>query len=288
MEPNESRNESVPDGLVDAVAANNHELYASRGQSDKAEKDPAATGASGAQNHHTAKQTEKQDKNNEASDEEDAGDNANGTDSQDFSHQVPSKDEDQAEETTDASSDVTSQEETTVDDTEWQKYLPARPADFELKAPEPDGLGRVDPDEYTNYLEKKVEYNADVKAYNRAVVTQAFEAAEKVLPELKTNVTLQNIVKQTYLADIRDGKTDANPVTVARELKKAFDGKVAEGVQNTQTHIEVQKNATVEKNGATKRKASTRKGDDFDRRLQRNDTSAFEDLMGQWIDDKKI
>jgi hypothetical protein len=286
MENDGSRDESVAEGLIDAVASANRES-----RPERANSDPAATGATGPQNARTETQKEKQAQKNEAEVEEDAGDNADGLDTQDFSRDSGAKDDTTDDTTTATGDDATSQNETetSVDDEEWRKELPYAPGEFTLEAPVPDELGRVDPDEYTNYLEAKIEHKAAIRAYNTAVITKSFEAAEKILPELKTNVVLQNLVKQTFLADLRDGKQDANPVTVARALKDAFDTKSAEGASNAKTQVTIQKVAAVETKGAAKPKSATSKKDaDFDRRLARGDTAALEDLMGQWIDEKKV
>lgn len=286
MDNDGTRNESIADGLIDAVAESNHDLYTQMGRTDRAQSDPAATGATGAQSDHTKTQTEKQRQKNESVEEGDASDNAGGLDTQDYSREKRTE----SEEDTTQETEVTSQEDTSteVDDKAWQKDLPFAPGEFTVQPPQPDELGRVDADAYADYVEKRVEHNQQVKAYNKLVINKAFEAAEAVLPELKTNAALQNIIKQTYLSEISAGNLDANPVAVARELRSFFDSKVAEGASNTRTQITIEKNASVEKTGAAKPKSTPKKDSNFERRLAKNDTAAFEELIGGWVQDGKI
>lgn len=277
-ELNESRNESVADGLVDAVAEANREA-----RPERAATDPAATGASGAQNAHTSTQTQKQEKKNEAVAEEDDSDNADGEDTQDYSREIPTKAEEPTETTT--TTEEPSQSTTEVTE-EWYKDLPAAPGEFEIQPPEPDELGQVDPNAVYDYLGQKFKHDQKVEAYNNAYITKSFEAAEAVLPELKTNKALQQMVKQTFISDPTNPAN--HPIEIAKGLSEAFSAKASEGANNAKTQITIQKAATVEKTGASKPKSSPKKDENFERRLAKNDSSAFEELIGGWIDQGKV
>lgn len=291
----EVRNESIPDGLLDAVSAQNRETYARNGTPERANTDPAATGQTGTQ-------TKTQNKNlntNEAAaqaiedpeEEEAGGDNAEGLDSQDYSHQVPATEEateDNNEATTDLSQTNTETNNTQSTDDDWKNSLPTAPVSFQLEPPKPDDLGQIDPLEYTTYVKEAAKAEMRQEQYNQTVITRSFEEAEKILPELKTNPVVQNLVRQSYLAQIANGDPTV-VVNIARDVKTLLGGAKAEGANNAKTSITIQKNATVETKGATQKKVTTPPKDKaLDKRLARNDTTAFEELMGGWMADGKV
>lgn len=288
MDPN-GRNESVPDGLIEAVASANHETYSKQGTPDKVAKDPAATGATGAQGGvkplkpKTNTETEIDD-----AEEEDAGDNAEGLDEQDFSRQpVSSETTDDETEATTTEPLQTNTETQTAEDDAWKKDLPSPPPEFKLTAPKPDEFGQIDPQDYTTYVTEKAKAEIRQESYNQLVVTRSFEEAEKVLPELKTNPVIQGLVRQTYLSQVYSGEAP-DVVKVARDIKSLLGGAKSEGVQSAKTSITIQKNAAVETKGATQKKASPSKADNLVKRLAKNDTSAFEELMSDWQTNKKV
>jgi hypothetical protein len=281
MEPNEQGNENVPDGVFEEVAKTNHELYTSRGQSDKAASDPAATGATGPQNTHPPKQTK-----DEAVDDEPTGDNADGLDTQDFSRlPVPATDEPEVQ-TTEAPAEEPSQE-TKTDAVDWTANLPTAPEDKEILPPEPDADGKVDLEAYADYLEARTEYKSKLNQYNDQVLEVAFAEVERVLPEVKDNEGLQKMLRNTLLSsnDPQDMVDAANGVRA--EIDKVAAESKAAGVNSTKASITIQKNAAVE-TGATQVKPDTSKADNLDKRLKANDDSAFEELMDQWQEDGKV
>lgn len=278
-------NESVNDGIFDEIASANHELYASRGQLDKAANDPAVTGKTGGgtpTKQKTQKATTDQDE-----EEDEGGDNAEGLDTQDFSRETEPKED---TEDTDEAKDEPSQTETKTEaeDIDWKSGLPADPGEFQEKPPEPDENGQIDPLDYTDFLEKKILHRQRVEAYNDKVITATFDAVEKILPEVKTDPAFQQAIRSTFNSTLSGEET----VTMARNLRQSIDkvamANKATGAQNAKTSISIQKNAAVETQGATKKKSTSTKSDNLTKRLQKNDTSAFEELMGNWMEDGKI
>lgn len=288
MDPNAGNNESVNDGIFAAVAEQNHETYQRNGTPEKATTDPAATGKTGGGTPTKQKTT----KQTVADDDDGAyeGDNAAGLDEQDFSRQpVPSTIE-APDETTDSTTDATSQTntETEVADN-WKETLPPDPGDFTLEPPKPDELGQIDPKEYGDYIRAQIRYENKVEEYNAKLITATFDTVEKILPEIKDDPALQAAIRNTYYGTLNADET----VAVAKSLRSSLD-KVAStsksaGIQSAKTSITIQKNAAVESKGATQKKSpDTSRSDNLTKRLQKNDTSAFEELMGGWLDEGKI
>lgn len=277
MDP-DARNESVPDGLLDAVAEANHETFTKNGTPGRSETDPARQGTD-AKTKTATKQTTKTD-----SDEGDA-DNEEGLDIQDFSRQpVPSQqtdDSDATSQSTDSGAN-TNTETNTEAEIDWTTTLPPAPAEIELTPPKPDENGQIDPLEYTNYVKELAKHEMRLESYNTMVTTKAFDEVERILPEVKTNPGLATIIRNSFLAN----NDPVEMVNVAKELKGLFSGKQAEAAatatKNAKTSIEIQKNSTVETKGATQKKTDTTSTSNLDKRLARNDTSAFEELMNDW------
>lgn len=289
MDPNAGNNESVPDGLLEAVASTNHELFQKQGRSDRNATDPAQNAeVKGAQNTKTPKQTKAESE--DTSEEEDGGDNANGLDVQDFSRQpVPSTTEVEETDTGEHSQKETQTEAETASDYDWMAELPQAPETVEIKPPQPDEYGQIDPVAYADYVEARVDQKNKLDSYNKEVITKSFEAVEKILPEVKSDPSLQTAIRSVYLAN----RNPVEVVDLARSFRKAFDanrqtGKT-EGIKSAKTSITVQKNAAVETKSPTqKTQSSSPKNDSLTKRLAKGDTSAFEELMNDWQENKKV
>lgn len=285
MDPN-GRNESVPDGLIEAVAAANHETYSKNGTPDKSASDPAANAnITGAQNTHKPK-TNKQTQTEET--EEYEGDDE-GLDTQDFSRKpVPSRTEVEDTETGEPSKTETNTEAEKPSDYDWLAELPQAPEEKEILPPKPDEFGQIDPVEYADYLEARLDQKRKIDDHNRTVITKAFDAVEKILPEVKDTPSLQKVIRNTFLAN-------SNPVEIvdlARELRTTLDGKTqagkTQGIQNAKSSITIQKNAAVETKSPTQKTQTSSKNDTLAKRLAKNDTSAFEELMSDWQQNNKV
>lgn len=289
MDPNAGNNESVNDGIFAAVAEQNHETYQRNGTPEKSTTDPAATGQTGG-GTPTKQKTQKS-----VADDDDGsyeGDNAEGLDTQDYSRQpVPStteaEEDTNTESTTDATSQTNTETETVADD--WKASLPADPGEFTLEPPKPDELGQIDPKEYGDYIRAQIRYENKVEEYNAKLITATFDTVEKILPEIKEDPALQAAIRNTYYGTLNADET----VNVAKSLRASLD-KVAStnksaGIQSAKTSITIQKQAAVESKGATQKKSpDSTKSDNLSKRLAKNDTSAFEELMGGWLEEGKV
>lgn len=286
MDPNAGNNETVNDGVFTEIAAQNHESFAAKGVADRSATDPAATGQTGG-----GTPTKQKTKTN-TTDEDDGepeGDNAAGLDEQDFSRQpVPATTEPETtDEATGTEPSQTKTETNTEVDDNWKASLPPPPPEFNRPAPQPDEEGRIDPQEYTDYVTERAMAKMRTENYNHMVIDRSFEEAEKVLPEMKANPIVAGLVKNAYLANVYSGQ-EADVVQIARDVKTLLAGSKADGVQNAKVSITKQKNATVESKGSTQKKATPSKSDNLDRRLKANDNSAFEELMGDWLERGKV
>lgn len=292
-ELDEPRNESVPEGLIEAVASANHETYSKNGTPEKAATDPAATGATGAQNTHKPK-TKKADDASQTDlddDEEEAGgDNADGLDTQDFSRKpVPSTTEtDENNEATDTTDPSQTNTETKTEAVDWKAGLPPDPGEFKDEPPKPDEFGQIDPLDYTDFLEKKILHRQKVEAYNDKVITHTFDTVEKILPEVKDNPAFQIAIRNTFNSTLSGDET----VQLAQQLRESIDkvagANKAAGIQSAKTSITVQKNAAIETKAPTQKPKETTKSDNLSKRLAKNDTSAFEELMNDWQEKKLV
>lgn len=273
-------NESVADGIFEEVAATNHEVYKGRGQLDKAANDPAATGQTGGGT------PTKEKPNTNKSEEEDEGDNANGLDTQDFSREeAPETTEDEVSTEPD---ETTKTETTPVVDEDWKAQLPPDPGEFTLQPPKPDEYNQIDPVEYADYIRAQIRHDNKVEEYNTRLVTTTFDTVDKILPEIKDDPALQEAIRNTYYGTLSGEQT----VNLAKSLRSSLDRVASKnksaGIQSAKTSITIQKNASVETKGATQKKAAPSRTDNLAKRLQKNDTSAFEELMGDWMEDGKI
>ncbi|NBU34383.1 hypothetical protein EBS40_07205 [bacterium] len=273
---------------MEAVASANHEVFQKQGRSDRNATDPAQNAEiKGEQNTKTPKQTKAK---SEDTSEEDDSDNAEGLDTQDFSHQiVPSTTQVEKPETGEPSQTETQTEAENPSDYDWMAELPQAPETVEIKPPQPDEYGQIDPVAYADYVEARVDQKNKLDSYNKEVITKSFEAVEKILPEVKNDPSLQTAIRSVYLAN----RNPVEVVDLARSFRKAFDanrqtGKT-EGIKSAKASITVQKNAAVETKSPTqKTQSSSPKNDNLTKRLARGDTSAFEELMNDWQENQKI
>lgn len=272
-------NESVNDAIFSEIASANHELYASRGQLDKAANDPAATGKTGGGTPTKEKKT---------AEPEEEGDNRDGLDTQDFSRRpVPSVEQPEEEAAVEPEKVETP---TTNPDLEfdWKSGLPEDPGELKLEAPTPDEDGRIDPIAFAEYLESRADYKSKVNEYNSKLITATFDAVERILPEVKDNKTYQAVIRNAFNATNSPDET----VNTAKSLRAEIDRIAGEnkmiGSNNAKTSIEIQANATVEAKGASSTPKPKPKTDELTKRLAKGETSAAEELMEDWLKQGKV
>jgi protein-disulfide isomerase-like protein with CxxC motif len=154
------------------------------------------------------------------------------------------------------------------------------------------------PQEYQQYVIQSAVHQMQYQQWVETNESRALDAAEKILPEMKTNAAVRTMVESIRLAGLQTGK-DTNSYEAAKMVKEALGlstkqvaDKVAkakaDGIQSAKTSIKVQKNAAVETKGSTKKKSDSTKDVHLTKRLKAGDDEAFAELFAQWDKDGKL
>ena len=229
-------------------------------------------------------------------------DDEEGTDTQDFSRTPATNDEttEETEEETEAPSNTNKEntEVATTPDGEEVKFDEPPAPQFNLTPPHYNERGEIDnmnPAQYEQYLVEKAKYEFRIESHLLNTENKALDAAEKILPQIKSSQAIRTMVENARTASILNGKP-INSFEAAKLVKEALglsnvDQKVsqaraegkAEGVQQTKVSITKQKAATVETKGSTTKKPETNTRDrQLSKRLEMGDNEAFVELMDQW------
>lgn len=250
------------------------------------------------QNAETQKQTESDTETNTvtATEDEFVGDEQDFS-RQDWDERPADESEDETEEpsqTEDAetapSTDSTEEAPVTPEnDNSWLQTLPTPPPQPQLKAPEVDEDGQLlnmTPQEFIEYNAQVAVQRVREENYNQQVLNRSLEVAESILPEIKTNETIRNMVLNQVVANTLNGN-NYTAVDAARDIKSLLGDAKSEGAQNTRTNITIQKNAAVE-SPSNQKPTKPSKADQLAKRLKSNDHSAFDELMLDWQEQGKI
>lgn len=274
----------VDGGIFDAVAEHNRDIPALQETQKQKEAEQAETNTQ-SEDTDTEEVSDTQSYSRDV--EAETGDEAEsqGEESQDEAEeeqpQEPSK---QTEKTETEDKDKT---ESTDDD--WRNTLPAPPVFDDIVEPEVNEDGQITnmtPQEYEEYLINKAEQRFQQKAYDNYVENAALDAAEKILPEIKTNPAVRQMIESMRIASVVDGQ-QIDAVQAAKEIKALIGGAKAEGAQNAKTSIEIQKNVALE-TGSGSKNVDNASSDQLNKRLKRNEPGAFEELMDLWQEEGKV
>ena len=197
---------------------------------------------------------------------------------------------------TETNTEPSKTETETVDEIDWESELPPPPPAYAGKVPELDEQGNItnmDPVEYENYMLDRADQRYAERRYNETVENAALDAAEKILPEIKTNPAIRQLVESTRVSSILNGQM-ASSYDAAKTVKEALglsSTKLSEakqeGANNAKTSITTQKIAAVG-TGAGQTPADQSKSDSLDKRLAKGDDNAFEELFNGWQEEGKI
>lgn len=231
-------------------------------------------------------------------------DDAENLDTQDFSRTPADETETEEEaekEPTEPSKNKTEKTDTKTPDDELAPKFDAEPT-FNLKTPEYDKDGYITnmtPQEYENYVIQRAQFNMRHEAWVTGNEGKALDAAENILPEIKTSPAVRQMVENARVASILNGQ-QINSYEAAKLVKEALglsnvDQKVAaakaegkaEGERNAKVSITIQKAAAVETPSPKKRTTDPKQAA-LTKRLKAGDTSAFEDLLTEWDKEGKI
>lgn len=178
--------------------------------------------------------------------------------------------------------------ETPVED-DWKLGLPPPPQPYNGPAPQIDEDGQVTnmtAAEYAQYIKEVAKAEMRAENYTQTVENRALDEAEKILPELKTNPTVRNLLQSIRVAQVVNGQA-GDAVSAAREIRTLLGEYKAQGANNAKTHIEVTKNARVETpNNQTQKESSKVKA--LDKRLRAGDDAAFAELFNLMDEQGKL
>lgn len=171
--------------------------------------------------------------------------------------------------------------EEVAQETDWRTSLPPQPIATNVPFPERDEDGNVDPAAYEDYILSKAEQRLEMKNYNMTVESRALDAAELILPEIKTNPQIRQMVEDIRVAQVVNGQS-GDTVAAAQQIKALIGSAKALGAQNSKASIEVQRNATLETSGSSQPSASNVKGEKIADRINKGDDDAFIELLDIW------
>jgi len=205
-----------------------------------------------------------------------------------------------SEEQTDETSKT--ENKTDADYTDWKKQLPPPPPDYEGKKPEFNDEGQIvnmTPQEYLDYVKAEAVVANRKDSYANLVENRAFDIAEQILPDIKTNTAVRQLVENTRTASILRGQEiDTVQAAIAvrdalglssQKIEQAKQEGFTEGDQNAKVKIEESKNAALE-TGSSQRRSDNKpdKTAELQKRIARGDDNAFAELIGDWMEQGKI
>lgn len=172
-----------------------------------------------------------------------------------------------------------SQTETKVPDPiDWTAFVPTLKTD--VQPPTPDENGNVDREEWSQYLIDKAKAEIRSEEAQRASINRGLDQAETILPEMKTNPKVAELVRNAAYANLVQGQAP-NFIGAAQTIKDLMGGIKAEATNNANVSITTQKVAAVETGAATMPEAEN-KGRALADRINSNDQDAFVELMDEW------
>lgn len=193
------------------------------------------------------------------------------------------------EEATDTQAETDSTEDSTID---WAKGLPQAPAELDLPKPEFDeegSLTNMTGQQFLDYTTAYSAYQNRVDNYNNAVLTKAMETAETILPEIKTDDQINALFQNQVVAITGSGEGSGQAIVeAALALKKLTGNAEQKGARNAKTHIEIQKNATVDTPSNKSQNTKPDKEAAIAKRLRTGDKSAQDDLFSLWLEEGKL
>jgi hypothetical protein len=284
--------------IVDTEVSALHSTEAPKKESVKPET-KTETKTETAEEPKTETKTETKTKT-EAPEAEDADDAVE--DIQDFSRTLPSESEtEEADEAEDAPSNTETETKTEVATTpegDEVTFSPVQPPQFNSPVPHYNANGEIDnmtPQQYERYITERAKHEMRVETWMQDSENKALDAAEKILPEIRTSPAIRQMVENARIAAVLRNES-LNSFEAAKLVKEALgltnvtqklslaraEGK-AEGAKSAKVSIQRQKAATVETKGsATKKSEAPARDRQLSKRLQMGDDSAFAELFDEW------
>lgn len=243
-----------------------------------------------------AEQTQTQESNNA----EETGQSEEGQ-----TQQTEAQDGTTKTQTSESSTEQTDETSKTENQTEqefpdWHKELPPPPPEYEGKKPEYNDQGQIvnmNPQEYEEYILGVTKAANAKDNYNLTVETKALDVAERILPDMKSNQAIRQMVESARIASILKGNP-IDTVQAALQVRDALgiaperlQAAKAEGANNAKASITVQKNAALENGSSqaeTPKETKAKQVTELQKRVARGDDLAFAELLGVLDDEGKI
>jgi len=156
-----------------------------------------------------------------------------------------------------------------------------------VQAPEftVDNDGFIDPNQFYNKV--KADTIAEVReqiAFQEAE-KRAWSTIEKAHPLLKEDSEIRDMVMAERIADVaRGGRGDLSQI--AKRVVGKFESYQTRGKSQAQVSEKVQKSASLQQ--STANSVVSNKDNDLLDRMSRGDTSAADQLIGEWLDAGKL
>ena len=182
-------------------------------------------------------------------------------------------------------SETTEQE----DFSNWKDSLPPAPLPYQGKTPEygEDGsITNMTAEEYQEFLIGKSMEGANLQMHRNLVENRAIDIAEKILPEIKTNPLVGQLVRDLRIASVVNGD-EIDFVQAAIQVRDALGiapdklaAAKAEGANSAKASVTIQKAAALE-TGSSENKTSEEgeKVKHLQSRIARGDDEAFAELL---------
>lgn len=169
-----------------------------------------------------------------------------------------------------------------IEQIDWTQFLPEVEAQ---PLPEVGEDGLIDPTEYAESLKSQIMSEVmDTLKFNQNEA-KSWQAAEQVLPEIRTNPELRQLVYNTRVGDIANGG-QGDAVAAATAIKNLMSSERAAGQAQEQTSVTIQKAAALETGAQVNAAPAT--NNDYLSRLKAGDQSVTVNLVEQWIEEGLI
>ncbi|MCB1711290.1 MAG: hypothetical protein KDH96_02055 [Candidatus Riesia sp.] len=176
---------------------------------------------------------------------------------------------------------------------DWKAAVPPAPKPYEGPVPEMDENGQVTnmtAAEYSDYIIARATANMRAENHMQTVEQRALDYAEQILPEIKSNPAIRQMVEDARVASIINGK-QIDSVEAAVRVREALGigtqqlaSAKAEGARNAKHSIEIQKNAVLDSSSTQKAPVTDGK-DELVKRINSGDNDAMAELLGSWIEE---
>lgn len=196
------------------------------------------------------------------------------------------------ETTTETNEPSKTETQTQAVDDNWKATLPPPPAPYSGPVPEIDPetgqISNMTPVEYATYMRESTKAELRQEAYQNYIENAALNAAETILPEIKTNQAVRTMVENARVASIINGQ-QIDAFEAAKQVREALGlapqaiaQAKAEGAQNAKASITIQKNAALETSSSNQNTGEDDQVTQLQKRIKRGDDDAFADLLGLW------